>query len=93
MRTIGVLAFISLYRCVESANRGSGSAIDPSTWTEEELLWFPFNAILVALTIWAIAWAVQRRRAGLPLIYTSEMESTNDLRAELRRHRRFIDRD
>ena len=49
MRTIGVLAFISLYRCVESANRGSGSAIDPSTWTEEELLWFPFNAILVAL--------------------------------------------
>jgi len=90
MRTIGVVAFITIYDCIQSANNG-GSATEPTTWNEEEFLYLPFNAILIALSLWAVIWGIVRYRKGLD-VFGMEPTRSNTLRDELRRHRRF-DRD
>ena len=90
--SLAVVAF-PIYKCADHANRDGGSALDPMTWNEEELLWFPFNAMLVVLTLTCFVWGFSRYRRGLPVFDVEVEASSNTLRDELRRHRRYVDRD
>jgi hypothetical protein len=88
MRTLAVLGFVSFYRCAESANNG-GSMFDPSTWTEAEFMWLPFNLVIVGLVLFGVFWSIDRRKKGLPLFSEVSPQEEGSLRDELRRHRRF----
>lgn len=83
------VALISIYQCA----RDMEEPLAPWRWMPGERTAYLYpNIVVGALFLWAAAWAYHRWVNDLPLIEDLD-EPESELRRELRRHRRYVDRD
>jgi hypothetical protein len=86
MRSLSLIAVISFVQCAQKAG------LDPRRYEPEDWAIVQFNMYLGILILWMVAWIILKLWRGEDLI-DGPRDPESELRSELRRARRWRERD